>query len=88
MTPRIFLYVVLIVFAAVAAAFGYRLHKDGQCCGTLPPIADSDRQTPSLAQARPKDRLPPTRPATDRFTLDASVALPSDAITPNPGNQP
>lgn len=59
MTPRIFLYVVLIVVAAVTAAFGYRLHKDGQCCETLAPVADGDRTTP--AQDRPADRPPSAR---------------------------
>lgn len=50
MTSRYFLYVCLAVAATVAVAYGYRLHKDQQCCGA--PVADGAEQGVKLAQDR------------------------------------
>ena len=68
MTLRFFLVIALVVFAAVTAAFGYRLHKDEQCCKPLAPIANGDR---------PADRLPSTRSAAATLSLGVD-ALPGD----------
>lgn len=61
MTSRYFLYVLLAVAATVAVAYGYRLHKDQQCCGAPAPVADRAEQGVKLAQARPVERLPSGR---------------------------
>lgn len=59
--PRLFVYVVLMVFAAVASAYGYRLYWDERCCETRPP-AMSGEQMPPLSQNEPVAHLPSARP--------------------------
>ena len=57
--PRYFLYVVLVVSAAVASAFSYRLYQQGQNRFSA---VDSHEQTGPLAEGKPAEHLPPTRP--------------------------
>ncbi|MBS1167491.1 MAG: hypothetical protein H6R00_3516 [Proteobacteria bacterium] len=57
--PRSFLYVVLVVFAAVASAFSYRLYQEGQ---SRLSVVDSHEQTAPLAEGGPAERLPSARP--------------------------
>lgn len=60
--PRPFLYVVLVVFAAVASAFGYRLYQEGQCCESRLPTIESDQQMAPLSHGGPAERLSSARP--------------------------
>lgn len=61
--PRPFLYVVLMVFAAVASAYGYRLYQDERCCESRSPAAISSEQMVPLSQNEPVAQLPSSRPA-------------------------
>lgn len=49
MLPRTFLYVALVVFTAVAAAYGYRLYQEGQCCEIRIPVVDGHIKETGLA---------------------------------------
>ncbi len=60
--PRPFLYVVLMVFVAVASAYSYRLYQDERCCESRSPAVISSEQMVPLSQNEPVTDLPSARP--------------------------
>ena len=60
--PRPFLYVVLMVFAAVASAYSYRLYQDKRCCESLSPAVISGEQMAPLSQNEPMAHLSLAQP--------------------------
>lgn len=57
--PRSFLYVVLVVFAAVASAFSYRLYQDSQNRSST---VGRHEQPGPFAEGRPAENVPSTQP--------------------------